>query len=126
MATATIPAEFECPRSRHERTYVRHDGQEPGVRLVAGQRYIYDAGDLLDWRHDVAVYTFPASLSGLSYEELKALKHALQGRTARLGLKGRKCPATEAASKRLWVELPTRPEYQRAFGPKAVAQAEAA
>lgn len=126
MTTATIPTAFECPPGRSEPAYIRHDGCEPGVRMVAGKPWIYDATDLRAYREDVAVFHAPSDLASLPYEahgpdqvSLTGLKYAVQGRIKRLRNRGRSCPVTDAFAKRLWAEIPTRPEYQRAFGSKA-------
>ena len=116
----TIPAEFECPPERCTATYVR---DRTGA-IVPGHR--------ADYADDVLIFHFAGAVTALPYEGaasevcLTQLKYALSKRGARLAHKRRRCAVTEALSAKVWAEIPTRPEYQRAFGSKPAAQAEAA
>ncbi len=99
-----IPTDFECPPERAAATYYRdRDGA-----IMPGHAAAY--------RNDVKVFNAPDDLVALSYEDLTGLKYALMARQRNLQHKGRRCEITEAFSKRLWAEIPTRPEYKRAFG----------
>ena len=68
----------------------------------------------------------PADLSTLPYEasgpgemSLTGLKYALADRNARQAKVLGCWPEKDDFAKRLWAEIPTRPEYHRAFGGRA-------
>jgi len=90
----------------------------PGQRMINGKPYTYDLGLLNSHRADMLIAAAPADLSTLSYDDLTGLKYALADRNERQAKVLGGWPEPDAFAKRLWAEIPTRPEYQRAFGGK--------